>query len=53
MPDIYGMFKSKTQATPDSEIKSETACNYALCDSSVDGQPVRREFMILNHIKIL
>ena len=42
--------KSKTQATPDSNNKSETACYYALCDSSVYGHPVRREFMTLGYI---
>lgn len=43
-------FKGRTHATPDSNIKSETACYYALCDLSVDGYPVRREFMTQDHI---
>ena len=42
--------KSRTQATPDSNNKSETVCYYVLCGSSVDGHPVRREFMTLDHI---
>lgn len=43
-------FLSRTQATPGSINKPETACHYVLCDLSVDGYPVRREFMTLDHI---
>lgn len=37
--------KAEHKPRPDGNNEPETACNYALHDLSVDGYPVRREFM--------